>query len=85
VKNEKNVEHGGERVGRHICRLCWKKISENRSSHLRRIHGVDARGFGAVQEYFLRPEDLNIPIEEFERLPEGSDVQKIAKYFEPPA
>jgi len=64
-------------VARDICRLCYCKITVNRSSHLRRSHGIDTFK-GMVKEYFLRPEELGIPIEEFERLPEGASVENLA-------
>jgi len=60
-------------TGRYICRLCGRKITVNRSSHLKREHGVG--GFkGAVKEYFLSPLDFGIPLKEFEKLPEGAEV-----------
>jgi len=61
-------------LAREICRLCMRKITRNRSSHLRREHGI-ATFKGAVAEYFHRPEDLGIPQREFEALPEGTEVK----------
>jgi hypothetical protein len=42
---------------RSICRLCGKKVTENRTAHLR-SHGIDADFKGAVKEYFLSPEEV---------------------------
>ena len=61
-------------MAREICRLCWRKITQHRSAHLKRVHGI-APYKGAVKEYFLRPEDLGIPTREFEALPEGAEVK----------
>jgi len=61
-------------LAREICRLCGRKITHNRSSHLRREHGVDTYK-GAVAEYFQRPEELGIPQREFEAIPEGAEVK----------
>jgi len=60
-------------MGRYICRLCWKKVTKNRSSHLRWEHGIDTFK-GAVKEYYLEPQEFGIPLKEFERLSEGSKV-----------
>jgi len=62
-------------MAKEICRLCWAKITSNRSSHLRREHGI-ATFPGAVNEYFLEPEDLGIPRATFEALPEGAKVKE---------
>ncbi|MDH7607699.1 MAG: hypothetical protein QHH12_08120 [Candidatus Bathyarchaeota archaeon] len=60
-------------MAREICRLCRRKVIHNRSSHLRREHGI-ATFKGAVREYYLTPEDLGIPRREFDALPEGVEV-----------
>lgn len=60
---------------RGICRLCNRKITEHRSSHLRNKHGVDTY-HGAVAEYFLTPEELGISREEFERMPENAEIKR---------
>jgi hypothetical protein len=35
------------------CRICGKIIKENRSAHLRDVHGIDSSYKGAVKEYFV--------------------------------
>jgi len=65
-------------MAREICRVCKRKITRNRSAHLRREHGI-ATFKGAVAEYFLRPEDVGIPVREFEKLPEGANIADIIK------
>jgi len=60
-------------MGRYICRLCGRKVTVNRSSHLRWEHGIDGYK-GAVKEYFLSPLDLGIPLKKFEEFPEGAEV-----------
>ena len=62
-------------MAREICRLCWTKVTVNRSSHLGKEHGIDSSFKGAVAEYFLRPEDLGIPQRNFELLTEGAKVK----------
>ncbi len=57
---------------RAICRICKKKITQNRSSHLRR-HGIDTFK-GAVAEYFLTPQELGLSESEFNAIPEGGKV-----------
>ena len=39
---------------RSICRLCGEKVTENRTRHLKEVHGIDANWKGAVKEYFLK-------------------------------
>jgi len=63
----------GENMAREICRLCGRKVVNNRSAHLRGCHGVDTFK-GAVREYYLKPEELGIPVQEFESVPEGTKV-----------
>ena len=58
---------------RGICRLCGRKITENRSSHLKNVHGILPYK-GAVKEYFDTPEDHDIPKDIFDSIPEGAKV-----------
>jgi len=60
---------------RGICRLCGRKVTANRSSHLRKVHGIDTWK-GAVKEYFAKPEEYGLTEEEFNRIPEGAKVHK---------
>ena len=48
---------------RGVCCLCGRKITANRSSHLRKVHGIDSYK-GAIKEYFLRPEEVGLSEEE---------------------
>ncbi|MEM2368408.1 MAG: hypothetical protein QXQ50_09285 [Candidatus Bathyarchaeia archaeon] len=58
---------------RAICRICMRKITENRTSHLKR-HGIDSDYKGAIVDYFLTPQELGISELEFQRIPEGAKV-----------
>jgi len=60
-------------VMRGICRLCGRKITVGRSSHLRIKHGI-VTGKGAVKDYFLTPEEVGISRSFFEEAPEGMVV-----------
>jgi len=40
-----------------ICRICGKKVTENRTRHLKE-HGIDADYKGAIKEYFLTAEEV---------------------------
>jgi hypothetical protein len=43
----------GERAMRDKCVLCGQIVKENRSAHLRDVHGIDSSYKGAVKEYFV--------------------------------
>ncbi|HDM32102.1 MAG TPA: hypothetical protein ENG32_01930 [bacterium] len=58
---------------RGICRICGRKITRNRTSHLKREHGIQPYK-GCVRDYFDTPEEHNITAEEWERIGEGELV-----------
>jgi len=58
-------------MARIICSICGRKVTAHRTSHLIKVHGIDARYKGAVREYFLRPEELGLPEGLVDGVPEG--------------
>ena len=58
---------------RGICRLCGKKITANRSSHLKHEHGIETTK-GSIKNYFLKPEEVGISKQFFEEAPEGMTI-----------
>lgn len=58
---------------RGICRLCGRKITKNRTSHLKYEHGIEPFK-GCVKEYFDTPEQHNITRREWEEIKEGELV-----------
>ena len=58
-----------------ICRLCapMRKVTINRSAHLRQEHGIESYK-GAVEEYFVRPEELGLTQAKFDSIPEGGEI-----------
>jgi hypothetical protein len=64
VQNAKTLSiFKGERAMRDKCVLCGQIVKENRSAHLRDVHGIDSSYKGAVKEYF---EDSRVEKEERE-------------------
>ena len=57
-----------------ICSKCKRKITRNRTAHLKEVHGIDADFKGAVKMYFLRPEEVGLTKEEFDKMAEGEHV-----------
>jgi len=58
-------------MARIICSICGRKVTRNRTAHLVKAHGLDARYKGAVREYYLCPEELGLPRELVDGVPEG--------------
>lgn len=70
-------------MARAICIKCRRKITANRSSHLRKEHGIDTYK-GAVADYFLTPEQLGLTADEFEQIKEGKCVEGFEFYNNAP-
>lgn len=62
-----------------ICRRCLRRISLNRSAHLRNEHGIDSRFKGAVAENFADPIEFGITTETLSKIREGEAITAYVK------
>jgi hypothetical protein len=58
-----------------ICRKCLRRISLNRSAHLRNEHGIDSRHKGAVAEHFAEPSEFGLTQIQLEQYKEGEVIK----------
>jgi len=59
---------------KNICKLCGCKITVERSSHLRRSHGIDTSRGDAVRKHFASPHEYGISESEINSIREGAIV-----------
>jgi len=66
-----------EQIMKQICRICKRRISQNRSAHLRNEHGVDSRHKGAVAEHFAEPSEYGLTQSQLELIVEGGVITDV--------
>ncbi len=66
-----------EQIVRQICRKCKRKISQNRSAHLRDEHGIDSRHKGAVADNFAEASEFGLTRKQLESIKEGEVISDV--------